>query len=51
MRNDNGSYAMSTFKALVVTKPDTGYACDYAEFDERDLMEGDVTVRITHSTV
>jgi len=42
---------MSTFKALVVTKPDTGYACDFAEFDERDLMEGDVTVRITHSTV
>ena len=42
---------MSTFKALVVTKPDTGYACDFAEFDERDLMEGDVTVRVTHSTV
>ncbi|MDQ0470460.1 acrylyl-CoA reductase (NADPH) [Labrys wisconsinensis] len=42
---------MPTFKALVVTKPDTGYACDFAEFDEQDLMEGDVTVRITHSTV
>jgi acrylyl-CoA reductase (NADPH) len=42
---------MSTFKALVVTKPDTGYSCDFAEFDERDLMEGDVTVRVTHSTV
>ena len=42
---------MSTFKALVVTKPDTGYACDFAEFDEQDLMEGDVTVRVTHSTV
>ncbi|MBP0580065.1 oxidoreductase [Labrys sp. LIt4] len=42
---------MSTFKALVVTKPDTGYACNFAEFDERDLMDGDVTVRVTHSTV
>ena len=42
---------MSTFKALVVTKPDTGYSCDFADFDERDLMEGDVTVRVTHSTV
>src|SRR5229473_1119363 len=42
---------MSTFKALVVTKPDTGYACNFADFDERDLMDGDVTVRITHSTV
>jgi acrylyl-CoA reductase (NADPH) len=42
---------MSTFKALVVTKPDTGYSCNFADFDERDLMDGDVTVRITHSTV
>jgi acrylyl-CoA reductase (NADPH) len=42
---------MPTFKALVVTKPDTGYTCDFAEFDEQDLMDGDVTVRITHSTV
>src|SRR5689334_912477 len=42
---------MSTFKALVVTKPDTGYVCQFAEFDEQDLMEGDVTIRVTHSTV
>ena len=42
---------MPTFKALVVTKPDTGYVCQFADFDERDLMEGDVTVRVTHSTV
>ncbi|MDQ0391623.1 acrylyl-CoA reductase (NADPH) [Labrys monachus] len=42
---------MSTFRALVVTKPDTGYSCNFADFDERDLMDGDVTVRITHSTV
>ena len=42
---------MSTFKALVVTKPDTGYACNFVDFDERDLMDGEVTVRVTHSTV
>jgi acrylyl-CoA reductase (NADPH) len=42
---------MSTFKAVVVTKPDTGYSCQLSEFDERDLMEGDLTVRVTHSTV
>jgi len=42
---------MSTFRALVVTKPDTGYSCNFADFDELDLMEGDVTVRVTHSTV
>lgn len=42
---------MPTFRALVVTKPDTGYTCDLAEFDEGELMDGDVTVRVTHSTV
>ncbi|MFY8152859.1 MAG: MDR family oxidoreductase [Hyphomicrobiales bacterium] len=42
---------MPTFKALVVTKPDTGYQCQYTDFDERDLMDGDVTVRVTHSTI
>lgn len=42
---------MGQFKAVVVTKGDAGYACDFADFDEADLMEGDVTVRVTHSTV
>ena len=42
---------MSSFKALVVTKPESGYACDFASFDEQDLMDGDITVRVTHSTV
>ena len=41
---------MSTFKALVVSKPDTGYSCNFADFDERDLMDGDVTVRIRVSS-
>jgi hypothetical protein len=27
------------------------YAADFADFDEADLMDGDVTVRVTHSTV
>jgi acrylyl-CoA reductase (NADPH) len=42
---------MATFKAVVVTKGDAGYAADFADFDEADLMDGDVTVRVTHSTV
>jgi acrylyl-CoA reductase (NADPH) len=42
---------MSTFKALVVTKPETGYSCQLVDFDERDLMDADVSVRITHSSV
>lgn len=42
---------MSSFKALVATKGETGPNLGFTEFDEADLMEGDVTVRVTHSTV
>lgn len=42
---------MSTFKALVATKGETGPDLAFTEFAEADLMEGDVTVRVTHSTV
>ena len=42
---------MSSFKALIATKGDTGTQTALGSFDEADLMEGDVTVRVTHSTV
>ena len=42
---------MSTFKALVATKGETGTNIAFTDFAESDLMEGDVTVRVTHSTV
>ena len=42
---------MSTFKAIRIDRTDTGTRAEYADFDERDLMEGDVTVAVTHSTV
>lgn len=42
---------MSTFKALVATKGETGPNLAFTEFAESELMEGDVTVRVTHSTV
>jgi len=42
---------MSTFKALVATKSETGTNLSLTDFTEADLMEGDVTVRVTHSTV
>ena len=42
---------MSSFKALVATKGETGPNLSFTECDEADLMEGDVTVRVTHSTV
>ncbi|WP_439492999.1 acrylyl-CoA reductase (NADPH) [Bosea sp. (in: a-proteobacteria)] len=42
---------MTTFKALVATKGEAGPNLAFTEFAESELMEGDVTVRVTHSTV
>jgi acrylyl-CoA reductase (NADPH) len=42
---------MGTFKAIVIDKADTGQTVRLADFDEKDLMEGDVTVGVEWSTV
>ena len=42
---------MYKFKAVRIDKDDAGYRAAFAEFDESELMDGDVTVRVTHSTV
>ena len=42
---------MTTFKALRVDKDEAGYRAAFTQFDEADLMDGDVTVRVSHSTV
>jgi acrylyl-CoA reductase (NADPH) len=42
---------MSRFKAIRIDKDASGYRAAYSEFDETELMDGDVTVRVTHSTV
>jgi acrylyl-CoA reductase (NADPH) len=42
---------MSTFRAIRVDKADAGTVASYVDFDEADLMDGDVTVDVTHSTV
>ena len=42
---------MSRFKAIRIDKDASGYRAAYSEFDENELMDGDVTVRVTHSTV
>lgn len=40
------------FKALVITKPESGYRCDLTELDEAQLpASGDVTVRVDYSTI
>jgi acrylyl-CoA reductase (NADPH) len=40
-----------TFKAIVIDKTDTGQSVSFADFDETNLMDGDVTVRVEWSTV
>src|SRR6476646_6720025 len=42
---------MAKFKAIVVEKADKGQIVSLTEFDEADLMDGDVTVRIGWSTI
>jgi acrylyl-CoA reductase (NADPH) len=42
---------MGAFKAIVVDKAEGGQTVAVRDFDEAGLMDGDVTVRVTHSTV
>jgi acrylyl-CoA reductase (NADPH) len=40
-----------TFKAIVIDKVESGQTVALRDFDEDDLMDGDVTVRVEHSTI
>jgi len=42
---------MATFKAILIEKADAGQKVGLVDFDETQLMEGDVTVRVEWSTV
>ncbi|MFV0295305.1 MAG: MDR family oxidoreductase [Hyphomicrobiaceae bacterium] len=42
---------MGEFNAFVLTKEDKGQQLSWRPFAEADLMDGDVTVRVSHSTV
>ena len=42
---------MGTFKALRIDKADKGTTASITQFDEAELMEGDVTVRVEWSTL
>ena len=42
---------MSTFKAIVIDKSDAGQTVRLIDFDDKDLMDGDVTVRVEWSTI
>jgi acrylyl-CoA reductase (NADPH) len=42
---------MATFKAILIRKADEGQSVGLADFDEQDLMDGDVTVRVEWSSL
>jgi acrylyl-CoA reductase (NADPH) len=39
------------FKGILIRKDDNGYRAELSEIDESQLPEGDVTVRVSHSTL
>ncbi len=40
-----------TFRAVRADKTDAGQTVRFVDMEEKDLMDGDVTIRVTHSTV
>ena len=42
---------MAAFKAIVIEKGDSGTKAALTDFDEANLMDGDVTVRVEYSTL
>jgi acrylyl-CoA reductase (NADPH) len=40
-----------SFRAIRIDKDESGYRAALADFAEADLMDGDVTVRVSHSTI
>ncbi len=42
---------MQSFKGFLLTKGEGGQRLAWTDLGEKDLMDGDVTVRVTHSTI
>ncbi|MFN3869768.1 MAG: MDR family oxidoreductase [Hyphomicrobiaceae bacterium] len=42
---------MSRFRALLASKTESGPGFAWTDLDDADLMDGDVTVRVTHTTI
>ena len=40
-----------TFRAVRADKTDAGQTVRFVDMEDADLMDGDVTIRVTHSTV
>jgi len=46
-----GGQAVATFKAIVIRKTEQGQSVALGDFDDKDLMDGDVTVRVDWSSL
>jgi acrylyl-CoA reductase (NADPH) len=42
---------MTSFRALLVSKTDEGQKVEFTQLSESDLMDGDVTIKVEHSSV
>src|SRR6185312_10630783 len=51
MPGTTGEARVATFKAVVIEKAESGTKAALADFDEANLMDGDVTVGVEYSTV
>jgi acrylyl-CoA reductase (NADPH) len=51
MPGSTGEVRVAAFKAIVIEKVEGGTKAALAQFDEANLMDGDVTVRVEYSTL
>jgi acrylyl-CoA reductase (NADPH) len=51
VENSSGECVVATFRAIRVDKAEKGTTVALTQFDEADLMDGDVTVRVEWSTL
>jgi acrylyl-CoA reductase (NADPH) len=42
---------MTSFRALLISKTDEGQKVEFTQLSESDLMDGDVTIKVEHSSV
>src|SRR5258707_12699158 len=51
MPGSTGEARVAAFKAIVIEKAEGGTKAALAQFDEADLMDGDVAIRVEYSTL
>jgi acrylyl-CoA reductase (NADPH) len=51
MMSEGGALAMDRFTALLISKDDAGQKVEWTQMALADLMPGDVTIRVSHSTI